>query len=83
MARSMQREIGAMSILKAPKRGHCINAKSGPRDFAEVGTSERGAVISEADKALVEGSVPQRREQQSVVHVEPLLVAAVGPGHDV
>ena len=58
VSRSMQREIGAMRILKAPKRWHCLKAKSRSRDLAELGTDERGAVIGEADEALVEGGVP-------------------------
>src|SRR5437762_14249317 len=79
----MQREIGAMCILKAPKWGYCIKAKSGSRDCAELGTSARGAVISEADEALVEGGVPQGGEQKAVVDVEPLRVVAFRPGHNV
>jgi hypothetical protein len=39
----------------------------------------RRAIIGEADEALIEGSVPKRGEQKTVVHVEALLVVAVGP----
>ena len=60
-----------MRILKAPKRWCCVNAKSRSRDFAELGTSARGAVISEADEALVEGGVPQGGEQKAIVDVRP------------
>ena len=65
-----------MRILKAPERWYCVKAKSRSRDFAELGTSARGAVIGEADEALVESSVPQCRQQETIVDVEPLLVAA-------
>src|ERR1039458_4023576 len=41
------------------------------------------AVVGEADKPTVEGSVPKRREQEPVVHVEALRVGAVGPRYDV
>jgi hypothetical protein len=52
-----------MRILKAPKRWCRVNAKSRSRDFAELGTSAWGAVISEANEALVEGGVPPTRAQ--------------------
>ena len=54
----MQREIGAMRIPKAPKRSYCVKAKRRSSDFAELGTSARGAVIGEANEALVEGGIP-------------------------
>ena len=59
------------------------DAKSRSRDFAELGTSARGAVISEADEALVEGGVPQGGEQKAIVDVEALHVVAFRPGHNV
>src|SRR4051794_37427366 len=72
-----------MRILKAPKRWCRVNAKSRSRDFAELGTSARGAVISEADEALVEGGIPQGGEQKAIVDVEALHVVAFRPGHNV
>jgi len=79
----MHSEIGAMRILKAPKRWCCVKAKSPSRDLAELGTSARGSVIGEADEALVECGVPEGREEQAVVDVEALLIVAVRPGDDV
>ena len=71
----MQREIGAMPILKAPKWWYCVNAKSSSRNFAELGTSARGAIVGEADEALIEGSVPQCRKQKAVVdQLQPVFV---------
>jgi hypothetical protein len=83
MAHSMQREIGAVRIVKAPKRWCCVKAKGRSCDLAELGTTARCTVIAKADEALIKGGAPQRREQESIVDVEPLLVAAVCPRHDV
>ena len=69
---------------RRPRSGeHCVDAESLARGFAELGTGERRAVVGEADEALIEGGVPEGREQKAVVDVEALLVVAVGPGHDV
>jgi hypothetical protein len=50
---------------------------------AQVAAQAERAVIVEADEALIERRVPQCREEEPVVHVEPLFVAAVRPRHDV
>lgn len=44
---------------------------------------QRSTVIGEAHEAAVECGIPMLREQQTVVNVQPLLIAsAFGPGHD-
>jgi hypothetical protein len=45
VAHSMQREIGAMRVLKAAKRWHYVNAKSRSREFAELGTCAHGPIV--------------------------------------
>jgi hypothetical protein len=61
----MRREICSMRIAEAAKRRRCVGAEGLACSFAELRPNERPAVIRETDKALVEGRVPKRGEQQT------------------
>jgi hypothetical protein len=72
-----------MRGAKAVKRGDLVDHQSLACSFAELRANERSAIIGEANQALVERGIPEGREEQTVVDVETLLVAAVRPGDDV
>src|SRR5262249_47729046 len=79
MARAMHPEICSMRVAEAAKRQRCIDTNGLARGLTELWAGKHGAIIGEADQALVEGGVPQGRKQESVVDVKALLVA-IGPG---
>ena len=45
------------------------------RVLTELPANQNGSVVREADEPAIEGCIPQRREQEPVVHVEPLYIA--------
>jgi hypothetical protein len=58
------------------ERRNCVGAKSL--------RNEHLPIISEADHSRIECGVPERREQQAIVHIEAEGVSlALGPRHDV
>ena len=83
MSSAVRGKVGAVRLAQALERRRCLDGESLAGDGAEQWAGERSAVIGEADKALIESRVPQRREQETVVDVEALLVITIGPWHDV
>lgn len=48
--------------------------------LAEAGRELGSTVVVKGHKSAVECGIPQRRQQQAIVHVEPLgIVRALGP----
>jgi hypothetical protein len=66
MARAMHPEICSMRVAEAAKRQCCVDTQALARGLTELRTGKHGA-IGEADEAVVEGGVPQCREQKPVV----------------
>jgi hypothetical protein len=53
----MHPEICSMRVAEAAKQQRCIDP-SLARGLTELPTGEHGAILGEADEALVEGGVP-------------------------
>ena len=58
MPRSMHPEIRSMRVAQAAKRQRCIGSEGLARGLTELPTGEHGAILGEADEALVEGGPP-------------------------
>lgn len=59
-------------------------AEFGARLRAETGRKLRRSVVVERHERAVERSVPKRRQQQAVMHVEPLgITLTLAPRNDV
>jgi hypothetical protein len=56
-----------------------VEAQRTSRIYTESRTSQRCSIVSEADETLVKGCIPERGQQETVMHVEALLVGALGP----
>ena len=80
MSGSVGGKVGAVRVAQAPKSRRCVDGQSLAGDLAELCAGERHAVIREADQALIEGGVPQGREQETVADIEALLIIAIGQG---
>jgi hypothetical protein len=76
-------EVRAVAVSQVGESRRSFDAEGGARAWAQLRADEHGSVIGEADKARVEGRVPQSGEEEAVVHVEPLCIVALGPWHDV
>ena len=62
----------------------CAPAKLGMSLLAETRRELRPALVVEGHKRAVECGIPQRGEEEAVVHVEPFRVGlAFRPGDDV
>jgi hypothetical protein len=82
IAGPMKRQVRAVRATQSGQ-GRCSAEGQGrPGGLAELGTGQDRAVVGKADEAAVERGVPKGREQQPVVHVEALGVAAIGPRDD-
>lgn len=71
-----------MGVPEIGQRRRALDAERGPRRAAQRRAHEGGSIIGEADEPRVERGIPQRREQQPIVHVKSFRVAAFGPRHD-
>ena len=71
---AVPRKIGTVPGGQSLQRRSGTRAQRRRRCRAKSWGNQHGAVIGEADEAGVEGGVPQRREQEAVMHVQPLGV---------
>jgi len=54
-----------------------------PRSRTEQRREHRNSIVTKADQPLIEGRIPQGRQKQSVVYIQPLGIAfADPPRHD-
>ncbi len=83
MSGAVRGEVGAVCVTQAAECGRRLKSEGLTGGCAQRGAGAHRAVIGKGDEAGVKGCIPQRGEQQAVVHVEALRVVAVGPGHDV
>ena len=70
MPRAVRREVGAVSGAQAGERSNGGDAQRFTSRFAQGSAGAHRAVVVEAHEALVEGCVPERGEEQPIVHVE-------------
>jgi hypothetical protein len=78
----MQVKISTVFVSQSRNARRRLDRQCPPRHFAQFRAGEGRPIIGEADEALIEGGVPQRREQQAVVDIKALFIGALGPWHD-
>ena len=76
MAGAVNSQVAAMHVSQIGQSSCALNAERGSRGVAQFVADEHGAVIRKADDGSVEGRIPQCREEQAIVHIEPLRVSS-------
>ena len=76
-------KVGAMRVAQMGQSRRASNTERGTGGGAQSGVGEHGTVVSEAEETRIERGIPERGEEQAVVHIEPLRVVAFGPRDDV
>jgi hypothetical protein len=77
MSGAVRGEVGTMRVAQTAERWRGVDAESLTGSCAQRRAGAHHAVVGKADEALVEGGIPQGREQETIVNVEALLVVAV------
>jgi hypothetical protein len=76
VAGAVNSQVAAMHVSQIGQSSCALNAERGSRGVAQFVADEHGAVIRKADDASVEGRIPQCREEQAIVHIEPLRASS-------
>ena len=72
VAGAMGGKVGAMRVAQMGQSRRASNTERGTGGGAQSGVGEHGTVVSEAEETRIERGIPERGENQTVVHIEPL-----------
>lgn len=80
----MSSEVRAVGVGQARQRPHGVEAERRDGLGGEELRHEDLSIVSEADQPRIESGIPEGREQESIVDIQPQGISlALGPSHNV